>query len=211
MVEVRATFHLHLGRVLLDRGELNEALSHATQGRQLIRANLDSFGALAFAQLGPISDLGGDVLERMGRLQEAREWDRDAERLTGTSMGSARRRTVQELVRKGDHEVRTSSPKLRLAITRDASYIHKGLTRTIHPQGCLKDAEPIRRRSAQPWMPLKLFARSLPQEAERMAREGLSVIKQTRFMPGHQMLPPDEENTILEAFAGTINYYGLRS
>lgn len=206
-VEARATFHLLLGRVLLDRGELNEALSHATLGRQLVRAHWTALRAGMGLQLSQLWDLGGDVLEKMGRLQEAREWDHDAEHLVGTIINSARRRALQELVRKGDHEVRTSNPMLRLASTRDASYIHKGLgahayyTFTRWLTGC---TEAMRRTSAQPWMPLKLFARSLTQKAERRAREGVRVIQATREA---SMLPSDEQNTVLEAFAGTLHLY----
>jgi uncharacterized protein HemY len=56
---------------------------------------------------------------------------------------------------------------------------------------------------------LKFFARSLPQEAERMVREDLSAIKEARLISMHQVLPPDEENTLLEALAGILNHHAV--
>lgn len=97
--------HLQLGRLMLHRGRLEEALSHATQARELTLAHLPEDRPHITLEMSPIWDLGGDVLERMGRLAEAREWDMKGEQLMRTNRGSAKRRTIQELVRRGDHEV----------------------------------------------------------------------------------------------------------
>lgn len=107
--------HLHslLGRLLLHRGALDEALFHATQARESTRTIFADVGGAIMAGFLPILHLTGDVLEALDRLEEAREVDREAMEITlsvsGVSrfnLGSAERRAIQELTRQGRYEVR---------------------------------------------------------------------------------------------------------
>lgn len=62
----------------------------------------------AFAQVGPVWALGAEILEKMGKVDEAMRWDRDVRRMTGASTGPAQRRLIQDLVRRGKAKVRDS-------------------------------------------------------------------------------------------------------
>jgi hypothetical protein len=107
---MRARFHCQLGRLLLRRGELEEALSHARHGQSLTLAHVDSCPRKEAARrIVPIWDLCGDVLEEMGRLEEARESDHDAARRSSGLGVSGRRRLIQHYARLGDHEVCAST------------------------------------------------------------------------------------------------------
>lgn len=108
---MQSKLHFQMGRLLLRRGELEEALSHATQAHALILPHLDDLAtAERKSKVQTLWDLCGDVSEKMGRLEEAREWDRDAWRRTGVLGVSGRRRTVQSLISQGQHKVRASIP-----------------------------------------------------------------------------------------------------
>lgn len=62
----------------------------------------------AFAQVGPVWALGAEILEKMGKADEAVRWDRDVRRMAGASTGPAQRRLIQDLVRRGKNKVRGS-------------------------------------------------------------------------------------------------------
>lgn len=104
---MRARFHCHLGRLLLRRGELEEALSHARHGQSLALAHVGT--AKSTYRIVTIWDLCGDVLEEMGRLEEARKSDDDAARRTGVLGVSGERRRIQYFARLGHHEVCAST------------------------------------------------------------------------------------------------------
>lgn len=106
---MRAKLHWQLGRLLLERGELEAALSHARQGQSLALAHLGNCSSFESSKIVSLWDLCGDVLEKMGRLEEAWKSDQDASRRIGWLGVSGRRRSVQGLVRLGCHQVRALS------------------------------------------------------------------------------------------------------
>jgi tetratricopeptide (TPR) repeat protein len=98
-----ANMHTRLGCMLLKRGHVEEALQHAVHARA-VRPPSTTVPS-TYDYTSDLYALGADALEKLGRYEEAREWDAQVLKLNGVLKHSCDRRRLEHLLATGDTEV----------------------------------------------------------------------------------------------------------
>jgi hypothetical protein len=95
--------HMRLGQILLKQGHVEEALQHAMHARAV---HPPVTPPCPCTYISDVYALGADTLERLGRYDEAMEWDAQGYEFTGIMSHSFDRRRLEYLLATGHTEVR---------------------------------------------------------------------------------------------------------